>query len=131
MSMERISEYFAQVYNIELSQGTIANKLKSFTAKCLPIYDAIRLRIASSSVIGSDETGCIVNGQKYWMWTWQNAILTYIFSSDTREYRAISDNFPNGFENGVLVSDCWTAQLKTPAIKHQLCLAHLLQELRS
>jgi len=27
------------------------------------------------------------------------------------------------------VSDCWSAQLKTSAKKHQLCLAHLIREL--
>ena len=130
MSMERISEHFAQVYNITLSQGTIANKLKSFTNKCLPIYEMIRSRIESSQVIGSDETGCVVNGQKHWMWTWQNERMTFIAPSYTRGYQAIIDNFPKGFVNGVLVSDCWAAQLKTPAVKHQICLAHLLRELK-
>ena len=130
MSMERISEHFAQVYNISLSQGTIANKLKSFAKKCLPIYEMIRSRIASAVVVGSDETGCVINGQNHWMWTWQNERMTFIAPSHTRGYQAIVDNFPNGFSNGILVSDCWAAQLKTPALKHQICLAHLLRELQ-
>lgn len=130
MSMERISEHFSQVYNIDLSQGTVANKLKSFADKCHPIYDMIRSRIEYCSIIGSDETGCVVNGDKHWMWTWQNEQLTFIAPSNTRGYKAIIDNFPNGFVNGVLVSDCWAAQLKTPANNHQICLAHLLRELK-
>lgn len=30
-----------------------------------------------------------------------------------------------------LVSDCWASQLKTEAAQHQLCLAHLLRELKN
>jgi transposase len=130
MSMERISEFFSQVYNTNLSQGTIANKINSFSSKCIPIYDLIRSRIETSLLVGSDETGCVVNGEKHWMWTWQNEKMTFIAPSKTRGYQAIIDNFPKGFVNGILVSDCWAAQLKTPAVKHQICLAHLLREIK-
>jgi hypothetical protein len=37
--------------------------------------------------------------------------------------------FSQGFPASVYISDCWAAQLKTPALCHQLCIAHLLREL--
>jgi len=130
MSMERISEYLEQVCNLKLSQGTISNKLKSLANKCLPIYQEIKHRISTSKVVGADETGCVVNGEKHWVWTWQNKKLTYIAVSDTRGYRAITDNFSAGLPNSIIISDCWAAQLKTPCRLHQICLAHLQRELK-
>jgi len=130
MSMERISEFFGQVLHIKISQGTVSNKLESLAKKCLPMYKEIQKRILSSEVVGTDETGCVINGIKNWVWAWQNNKLTYISVSDTRGYRAITDNFPEGLPNSILVSDCWAAQLKTPSWKHQICLAHLQRELK-
>ncbi len=130
MSMQRIAELFEQVFNIKLSQGTISNKLASLTSQCIPMYQQIKARVESSKVIGADETGCVVNGKKWWMWTWQNTSLTYIAASNCRGYQAILDNFPNGFPNTILVSDCWAAQLKTPTLSKQICLAHIQRDLK-
>ncbi len=130
MSISRISEFFDQVFGMNISEGTVVNKLKSLATKCIPIYETIRERVSTSQVIGSDETGCVVNGKKHWMWTWQNENLTFITANTSRGYQAIQDNFPDGFVDAVLVSDCWAAQLKTPARKHQICLAHLLRDLQ-
>lgn len=130
MSISRIQEYFKQLCGIHISEGTITNKLQSYTQKCLPFYKEIRNRIAVSAVVGGDETGCVVDGKKHWMWTWQNQNQTYIALSPTRGYQAITDNFPNGLINATLVSDCWAAQLKTKAKTHQLCTAHLQRELQ-
>ena len=80
--------------------------------------------------MGGDETGCVVNGKKHWMWTWQNQKLTYIALSPTRGYKAITDNFSNGLSNAIFISDCWAAQLKTEAKSHQLCTSHLQRELQ-
>ena len=45
----------------------------------------------------------------------------------TRGYKTTESCFEKGFRSTVYVSDCWFAQLKTPAANHQLCLAHLLR----
>ena len=130
LPMERIAELFHQVLNIKISQATIRNKIASLANGCLPMYEKIKFIIERSKVVGADETGCVVNGNKWWIWTWQNLSLTYIVASESRGYKAITDNFPNGLPNAVLVSDCWAAQLKTPAHLHQICLAHIQRELK-
>lgn len=128
--MKRIAEVFEHIFNIKLSEGTICNMLSKLTKQCMPAYEELRNRLERSTVVGSDETGCVVNGKKSWMWVWQNKDLTYIAASHTRGYQAILDNFPNGFIHGTLLSDCWAAQLKTPSPNNQLCLAHIQRELK-
>jgi transposase len=80
-------------------------------------------------VVGTDETGLKINGQKCWTWTWQNDKLTYIAQSNNRGFDTIQSNFEDGFAKSVLVHDCWKSHFQTPAKNHQICTAHLLREL--
>lgn len=130
MPTNRIQEYFEQVYNLHISEGTICNKLKDMATRLEVVYDKIRENLSGTSTyVGSDETGCKINGNKAWMWTWQNETNTYIVPSQHRKASTISDHFMAGFPKATLVHDCWKSQIKTPAKYHQLCLSHLIREL--
>jgi len=130
ISWNRVVSFFEQVFQLSLSQGTIVNKLKSFTRKCEPVYKEIKRRVELSDCVGADETSCKVNGKKNWIWTWQTNCLTYIVNSVTRGYQTVVDNFEQGFPQSISVHDCLSAQFKTPAKGHQICIAHLLRELK-
>lgn len=127
---QRMSDLFKHVYNLPISEGTIGNMLERHGKRSQPIYDLIRRAIESSKIaVGGDESGAKVNGDKFWAWIWQTAMLTYITVSKSRGKIVIDQVFPNGFENAVLVSDRWKSHLNTHAKGHQLCMAHLLREL--
>src|SRR5690554_1432969 len=64
------------------------------------------------------------------MWVWQSQSASFISYEQSRGYVSIIKNFPNGFKNSALLSDALSAQLKTPAQKHQPCVAHMLRELK-
>ena len=125
----RMKETFNDVFNIPISEGGIHCLLNRFAAKTTPMYQLIKQKVSNSAVIGADETGAKVNGQKHWIWTWQTPNATYITHSDTRGKVAIEKEFPEGFAQSVLVSDGWRPQLTTPALYHQACLPHLLRRL--
>jgi len=126
----RLSEWVKSITNISLSEGTIYNLLNRAANTVLPIYNAIKDEITNSSTVGGDETGVKVMNEKYWAWTWQTILATYIVISKSRGFVTISKIFPKGFPNATYVSDSLSAQLKTVARQHQLCLAHLLRELK-
>ncbi len=125
----RLSELIKSMTNISMSEGTIYNMLNKAANMVLPIYEGIKQEISKAITIGGDETGVKVNKDKSWAWTWQSLLATYITISSSRGFATIMGNFPDGFPQATLVSDSWAAQLKTPAKRHQLCLAHLLREL--
>lgn len=125
---KRISSMLGNLFNLPLSQGSIKNMIARFAEKSLPVYEKIRKEIESSNVVGADETGAKMNGEKWWFWTWQNEKATYITASDNRAFRTIEDNFPRGFENATLVSDRYGAHLKTKANAHQICMSHLCRD---
>lgn len=126
---ERMSEYFRDVCSLPISQGAICDMLDRFANKAFPAYQLIAKGIENSKVVGSDETGAKVNGKTAWFWTWQNKLATFIAFSNNRGTATINQNFVNGFENAVLVHDCWKSHFETKVQTHQLCTAHLLREL--
>ncbi|MCP4354253.1 MAG: IS66 family transposase [Proteobacteria bacterium] len=129
ISYQRIAEFFRDVINIPVSEGTIDNLLTKTSKIVQPLYNAIKQEVNQYEVVGSDETGINIGGKNNWAWTWQTPFSTYITISDNRGSKTINSEFPNGFPSSVLVSDAWAAQMKTQAKDHQLCLAHILREL--
>jgi transposase len=125
----RIIQFFKDCFKLPLSEGSIDNFLESLSVKATPAYETIHERIQSVDVVGSDDTGCRVNGKKHWFHVWQSRFLTFIVSFAHRSHEVIEKNFKDGFLHSVYVSDCYASQLKTTAKAHQLCIAHLLREL--
>jgi transposase len=114
----RIVRLFKDCFGLPLSEGVLDNFLERLSDKSTSAYETIRNRIQNSDVVGSDETGCRVNGKKYWFHVWQNRFLTYIVAFAHRSYQVIEEYFSDGFLHSVYVSDCYAAQLKTPAQAH-------------
>ena len=122
----RMKEFFCDVMGVGVSAGGINNILKRLIQKALPHYEQIKQRICQSVFIGTDETGVKVNGQKDWMWTWQNDELTFIVHSDNRGFKTIEDTFSNGLPNATLQHDRFACHFKCNALHHQICMSHLL-----
>lgn len=129
MPMERMKEFFTDVMGVPLSTGGICHILQRLTTKAMPVYEQIKQRITLASVVGTDETGCKVNGKTNWFWTWQNPQLTYIAYSDNRGFKTIAQEFENGLPNAILNHDRWACHFQCNAKHHQICTAHLLREL--
>ena len=127
----RIAELLRDVFGLTMSEGSIDNILARMTRKSLQTYASIKEKIQTSKVVGSDETGVRIANKKGWLHTWQTSALTFIAPSFHRDYNTITNLFAHGLPQAVLVSDCWAAQIKTPARQHQICIAHLLRELKN
>jgi hypothetical protein len=125
-----MKEFFTDVTGLAVSVGGINNILKRLTQKALPYYEQIKERLYQSVFIGTDETGVKVNGQKDWMWTWQNDELTFIVHSDNRGFKTIEDTFINGLPNATLQHDRFACHFNCNALHHQICMSHLLRDLQ-
>jgi transposase/FtsZ-binding cell division protein ZapB len=127
--IKRIEELLRQMFGLNISAATICNKLAQSSDKLLVYYSWIHRQIQKSKVVGSDETGCRVNGNRAWIWAWQSELFTYLRYSDNRAQKTINAAFPNGLPHAVMVHDCYSAQFNIQAKGHQICLAHLFREL--
>ena len=127
----RISSFLNDIMHLPISEGTIFNIIKSMSEKARPVYEIIKEKVASSKVVGGDETGIRINGDKAWFWVFQNSFYTFIKAAYSRGYQSITETFSDGFPASVYVSDSLAAQLKTKTLAKQLCLAHLIRELKN
>ena len=95
MPYERLQSLFATMFNVSISQGTLANIVREMLDKSRPAIKLIEQLIKESSVVGFDESGCYVNGKLNWSWispvgssieivtshgtAFRSCILTYLF----------------------------------------------------
>jgi len=126
---KRLAEILKDVFNLPISTGGIDYVLNKVIKKALGAYEFIRQNVLQNNVIGADETGVNINGKNNWAWTFQHPRATFIAINPNRGYNAIEKIMPEGFQNTVMVTDCWAPYFKTNAGSHQLCTAHLLREL--
>lgn len=129
LPVKRSAEFLKDVFNLPISTGGIDYVLNKVIKKAMVAYEFIRQNVLQNNVIGADETGVNINGQNNWAWTYQHPKATYIAINPNRGFNAIEQIMPEGFQNNVLVTDCWASYFKTDAGSHQLCTAHLLREL--
>ena len=125
----RLKLLFKDVFNLSMSEGSINNLLHKAAEKANPVYETILDNIKTATYVGSDETGAKVNGEKWWIWVWQNIHNTFIKASPTRGYDTVATLFPEGLPNSIIGSDRWAAQLKISSKGKQLCFPHLQRDL--
>ncbi len=131
MPSNRIKGFLEDIMGLSLSEGTIYNIIKSMSDKAKPAYEAIKEKVAVSKVVGGDETGIKINGDKAWFWVFQNTYYTFIKAAYSRGYQSIIETFAHGFPLSIYVTDSLSAQLKTKTLAKQLCTAHLMREMKN
>ncbi len=130
MSYERTQDTLAELFGVALSEGGPACILERAGQAAQQQAETIRHQVVASPVVGSDETGARVNGGTWWQW---------VFVSATAIYHVIRPSRGEDVIWAVLgdqriltwVCDCWAPQLKAPAARLQLCLAHQIRNLQS
>ncbi len=129
LPFKRLAELYSNLFGLSVSTGGIDHILNKMKRKSCVVYEGIRQNVLKNNAIGADETGTSINGKNRWAWTFQHTKATFIAVNKSRGFKAIKEIMPEGLQNNVLVTDCWSSYFKTDAAKHQLCTAHLLREL--
>jgi len=126
VSYDRLTEVFAGLLGLKLSEGAIANMLARaaipFAAQADKIADVVR----SSPVIASDETSARVCGKTWWQWLFASTSAVYHTIVPTRG-KKVPVEFLGPAKPKVWISDRLAAQCKH-AQAHQYCLAHLIRD---
>jgi transposase len=126
--VQRIQELLNEIYGCQVSTGFIKTCIEQKAEVLRSEYAKIKEAILQSPCVGSDETGCKIEGIRQWMWIWCTGRFSYITPSMNRGYKTIQDVLGEVEHHFTLVSDCWASQLKTMCKKFQLCLAHLIRD---
>lgn len=126
VSYNRLVEMLGGLFNIEISEGAIANMLarsaKPLAARTAEIADIVR----ASPVVASDETSARVQGKTWWQWTFGCATAVIHVIAPTRG-KCVPTGFLDGARPQVWLSDRYAAHGGL-AEQHQFCLAHLIRD---
>jgi len=129
ISYNRIVSALKSLYSITISEGAVDNIIKRSSKLSSKEIEKITNQLELSDIIGIDETGCKVDGAKYWHWTFQNHNTTLIVANKSRGTVVITDTFEDGFVNACVVHDNYSSYNSLIAKGEQLCLAHKLRDL--
>src|SRR5262249_6070557 len=77
ISYARLRALLGQLFGVWLSEGTLAASLSRTARQLQATYEAIRVQVQGSAVVGSDETRQRVGGQNRWSWLVQSATAAY------------------------------------------------------
>lgn len=132
LSMARIAELFTNFYSLNMSEGTVANLLTGLAKKAYPLYQGILGKLKTSNTfVGSDETGCRIEGRLKWLWTLQNNDYTFLYPSENRGFETINHLLESEKEsNYILLTDCLALYFKLGSKHHQICLAHIRRDIQ-
>ena len=129
MPYERLQSLFETMFNVRISQGTLANIVREMLEKSRPAIELIERLIKESAVVGFDESGCYVNGRLNWSWIAQTTYLTLVFRGAGRGAKVLEERFGDSLKNMVAVTDRHSAYFAIDFLDNQICLAHLLRNL--
>lgn len=124
MSKRAIEEVSASVLEAPVSPGTISNLEQETSAALAVPHQEVREAIAAAAVKHADETGWKLKGKKRWLWVAATRTLALFVIHAKRSLDALVWMVGAKFV-GVLCSDRWMVYDEWPAIRRQVCWAHL------
>jgi len=125
---QRTCELLRDLFSCQLSEGTVANIVKTICDILDEPQEQIAQQISAASVANFDETGCSVLADRWWLHVACTANLTYYQvhpkrGSEATDHIGILPDF-----KGRAIHDFWKSYFKYDC-DHGLCNAHHLREL--
>jgi transposase len=126
---QRSQQFFADLFDLNLSPGTLQNSVRRTAQQLRPVVQAIKSGIIASEVGHFDESGLYIGGQRHWLHTAGTQSLTFYFSHRRRGRKATDAAGILPHFRGAAVHDFWSAYRQYPQCQHALCNTHHLREL--
>lgn len=126
---ERARETLAELFELPLSTGSLANFVTVAAIAVEPATTAIKEALQEAEVLHADETGCYINGQRYWLHTASTPELSYFEPHISRGKQATDEIGILPHFGGQLVHDNFPFYFLYNQSDHALCNAHHLREL--
>lgn len=121
---DRLQELFQDIFKIHISTATLVEMSRTFSDLVKPIQERVLEKLKAASVKNADETGIRIAGKTEWLHGLSNKDLTHYRVSPKRG--SLLDGF-----SGTIVHDHWKPYFKLNGVKHALCNAHHLRDLKS
>lgn len=121
---DRLQQTFQDLFGLAISTATLTKINGDFSSRVEPLQDKVLAELKAAAVKGLDESGLRVGGKTQWL---------HVIGSKTLTHYRIHKKRGNLLEglSGILVHDHWKPYFTIPNVKHALCNAHHLRELKA
>ena len=121
---DRLQVTFWDVFGLKISTATLVKINEGFATKIGPFMDEVLHRLKLAHVKHLDETGLRIGAKTQWL---------HVISSNEETHYRVSPKRGNLLEGlkGILVHDHWKPYFTLKKVKHALCNAHHLRELKA
>ncbi len=121
---QRLAELMADLFGAPLVGATLARISQEGAQRVQSFAEAVRARVAAAPVKHLDETGFRIAGRTQWLHIAATPGLTFYRMAPRRGSLLAS-------LSGIVVHDHWKPYYTLPAVRHALCNAHHLRELKA
>lgn len=121
---DRVAEVMRDLFGVSLVAATIAQMSRTCADRLRGLVQAVCDHVAAAKVKHLDETGFRIGGQTRWLHVASTAMLTMYRVCDRRGL--VWDNV-----TGIAVHDHWKPYYTMTGVRHALCNAHHLRELKA
>ena len=128
VSINRTHEILSGVFGLSISTGTISSMISDCALQVRPAVESIKEAIKSEPLIHADETGVSVDKKTAWAHVACTDKLTHIEVCENRGQKGMDTIGILMKFMGTVIHDCFSPYFKY-ALRHGLCVAHLLREL--
>lgn len=123
----KLAEMIKCLFDINISEGTLCNIVKSASHNLKPMEAEIKNRLLTEEVLHADETGIVADLKLQWMHVLSTNKYTYLRVEEKRGGDGF-DEIIKKFE-GNLVHDFFKSYFKLTACNHIPCGSHISREL--
>jgi len=126
---ERSRRFLADLFDLNLSPGTLQTIIKRSAAQLRPIVDQIKTALAAGDILHCDESGFYVNGERHWLHVAATEQLTCYYPHRNRGSKATTAMGILPDFAGRAIHDFWSAYYQHKQCQHGLCNVHHLRDL--
>lgn len=128
-TISHIVEVFNHHLQFKLTPGGLQQQWYQLPSILFAWYEQIQNEALDCAVLHADETGWRVNGKGHWLWCFSYQRGTYYLIDQKRGRPVLAKFFRRAFA-GTLVTDFWGAYNAVVCSQRQVCLVHLLRDLK-
>ena len=121
---DRVQDVFCDLFDLQISTATIVKMGEALAAKVAPYIEAVKDYLKGAPVKHADETGFRIGGHTRWLHVLCNDKATVYVASQRR------NDIAEGLK-GVVCHDYFRPYFRLKGVKHALCNAHILRELKA